>query len=149
MKPYVQAATDGSPKDARPTILFIGEDGDTLMPLKNNLRRQGYRVLAASSLEDAMEWMGGGYLHADLVLLDLVRRTTEETLAVGRRIRRLAGYDGHTAVVVMAEKYGKEVEGTEVNVGGNDWVFYLGEEPDQLSNLLRRLTPAGSRVAVD
>jgi hypothetical protein len=40
----------------------------------------------------------------------------------------------------MAEKYGKDVEGTEVNVEGNDWIFYLGEEPDRLRNLLVRLT---------
>ena len=38
--------------------------------------------------------------------------------------------------VVMPEKYGKDVEGTEVNVEGNDWIFYLGEEPGQLRNLL-------------
>ena len=31
------------------------------------------------------------------------------------------------------------MEGTEANVGGNDWVFYLGEEPHQLRNLLARL----------
>ena len=40
----------------------------------------------------------------------------------------------------MAEKYGKDLEGTDENVGGNDWIFYLGEEPDQLHNLLHRLT---------
>jgi hypothetical protein len=45
-----------------------------------------------------------------------------------------------TPLVVMAEKYGKDVEGTNVNVGGNDWIFYLGEHLDQLRNLLRRLT---------
>jgi len=40
----------------------------------------------------------------------------------------------------MPEEYGKDVEGTEVNVEGNDWIFYLGEEPDQLKNFLARLT---------
>jgi hypothetical protein len=40
----------------------------------------------------------------------------------------------------MAEKYGKDVEGTDENVGGNDWIFYLGEELGQLRNLLNRLT---------
>lgn len=59
----------------------------------------------------------------------------------GRRIREHAKYDGHTPLVVMAEKFGAEVEGTEVNVGGNDWILYLGEEPDQLKRLLARLTP--------
>lgn len=144
----MQAATD-SPNETRQAILFIGEDGDTNQPLKDSLRRQGYRVLLACCPEDVADWLAGGYVHADLVLLDLVGKTTEESLGVGRRIRRDAKYDGRTPLVVMAEKYGKDVEGTEANVGGADWVFYLGEEPDQLNNLLRRLIPSGSCVAGD
>jgi hypothetical protein len=35
---------------------------------------------------------------------------------------------------IMAEKYGKDVECTEANDGGNDWMLYLGEEPNQLRN---------------
>jgi DNA-binding response OmpR family regulator len=144
----VQATTEPS-QGARPVILYIGEDPNAHPLLKRSLRAQGYRVLAASCLEDAADWMGGGYVHADLVLLDLVRRTTEESLAAGRQVRRHAKYDGQTPLVVMAEKYGEDVEGTEANVEGYDWVFYLGEEPDQLSNLLRRLIPAGAGVAGD
>jgi hypothetical protein len=40
----------------------------------------------------------------------------------------------------MPEKYSKDVEGTDVNIEGNDWVHYLGEDLDQLENLLARLT---------
>jgi hypothetical protein len=97
-------------------------------------------------MEDATDWMGGGYVHADLVLLDLVRRTTEATVGEGRRIREQAKYGGKTPLVVMAEKYGKDVEGTEVNVKDNDWIFYLGEEADQLRNLLARILPTESRI---
>lgn len=147
-KSFVQAATE-SPEDARPAILYIGEDRDAHPLLKHSLRAQGYRVLAAYSVEDAADWMVGGHVHADLILLDLVRRTTKETLAAGRQVRRHAKYDGQTPLVVMAEKYGTDVEGTEANVEGNDWVFYLGDEPDQLKNLLRRLTSAGAGVAGD
>jgi hypothetical protein len=32
-------------------------------------------------------------------------------------------------------------EGTEAKVSDNDWVFYLGEEPDQLQNFLNSLLP--------
>jgi DNA-binding response OmpR family regulator len=135
----MQAATD-LPKDTRPTILFIGEDGDTHQPLKRNLRKCGYRVLLAECLEDAIDWIGDGCAHADLVLLDLIGKSTEETLSLGRYVRRQAKYDVHTPLVVMAEKYGKDVEGTEVNVEDNDWIFYLGEEYDRLQNLLARLT---------
>lgn len=62
-------------------------------------------------------------------------------MSLGRRVREHAKYNGHTPLIVMPEKYGKDVEGTEVNVGGNDWVFYLGEEPGQLRNILARLLP--------
>jgi CheY-like chemotaxis protein len=122
------------------TIFLLGEDDDTRRMLKQNLRNDGYRVLVAEDVEDALERTGGGVTHADLILLDLVNKTVEEALAVGRQIREHAKYDGHTPLVVLAEKYGKDVEGTEANAGGNDWVFYLGEEPDRLRNLLERLT---------
>ena len=60
-------------------------------------------------------------------------------MQIGRRLRKHAKYDGHTPLVVMAEKYGAELEGTDVNVSDNDWVTYL-EDPHQLKNLLHRLT---------
>ena len=41
----------------------------------------------------------------------------------------------------MPDKYDKDVEGADVNVEGNDWILYLGEEPYQLRNLPRRLLP--------
>ncbi|MGB8507640.1 MAG: hypothetical protein WCD76_04485, partial [Pyrinomonadaceae bacterium] len=76
----------------------------------------------------------------DLILLNLVGKTTDEVLEAGQRIRERGKYDEQTALIVMAEKYGRELEGTDEHVGGNDWVFYLGEELDQLRNLLGRLT---------
>jgi DNA-binding response OmpR family regulator len=122
------------------SIFFLGEDDDTRRLLKRNLRNAGYRILVAEDVEDALERAGGGIARADLILLDLVVKTAEEALLVGRRIREQAKYDGHTPLVVMAEEYGKDVEGTEASVADNDWVFYLGGEPNQLRNLLARLT---------
>ena len=55
-------------------------------------------------------------------------------------MREPAKVDGNTPLIGMAEQYGKDLEGTEKNVSGNEWIFYLGEEPEQLQNLLRRLT---------
>jgi CheY-like chemotaxis protein len=122
----------------RTTIFVVEEDDDTRPLLKENLERDGYRVLVALDEEDALGRVEGG-VHADLVLVNLVGKTTDEALAVGRGLREHANYDGHTPLVVMAEKYGADVEGTDVNVEGNDWVTYL-EFPDQLRNLLARLT---------
>jgi CheY-like chemotaxis protein len=125
---------------SRATILLVGEDDETRRIIKQNLQRGDYRVSSAEDVEDALGRVGGGAGPADLILLDLVGKTTEEALRAGRRIREHAKYDGQTPLVVIAEKYGAEVEGTEANVGGNDWVLYFGEEPDQLKNLLARLT---------
>jgi len=127
--------------NGRATIFLLEEDDDTRPILRENLKRDGYRVIVAVDEEDALERVGEGHVRADLVLVNLVGRTAEEGLAVGRRIRERAKCDGQTPLVVMPEKYGKEVEGTDVNVGGSDWVMYLGEEPGQLRDLLYRLAP--------
>ena len=125
---------------SQPTIFLVEEDDDTRPILRRNLQDYGYRVLLAVDEENALERLGdGGLTRADLFLVNLVGKTPAEALQVGRRIRERGKYDGHTPLVVMAEKYGADVEGTDANVGDNDWVTYL-EEPDQLKNLLRRLT---------
>ncbi|HEY9402959.1 MAG TPA: response regulator [Pyrinomonadaceae bacterium] len=122
----------------QPTIFLVEEDDDTRPILKHNLKTYGYRVLLALDEEDALERIVG-VSHADLLLVNLVGKMPDEVLQIGRRIREHAKYDGHTPLVVMAEKYGVDVEGTDVNVGGNDWITYL-EDPGQLKNLLHRLT---------
>ncbi|MDQ1590590.1 MAG: hypothetical protein QOG71_1217 [Pyrinomonadaceae bacterium] len=132
-------ATNNLSDGTRTTILLIAEDEDVYPNLKHNLRAAGFGVLLAVETTDAYEWMGGGYVHADIVLIDLVGKTTNDALSIGREVRQHAKYDGHTPLVVMAEKYDKDVEGTDVNVEGNDWVHYLGEDSKQLQNLLTRL----------
>ena len=123
----------------RVTIFLVEEDDETRRPLVRNLRGDGYHVIIALDEEDALERVGGGGVPADLVLVNLVGKSAEEALVTGRRIRVHAKCDGHTPLVIVADKYGEDVEGTEANVGGNDWVLYLGEEPNQLRNLLARL----------
>lgn len=120
------------------TVFLVEEDDDARPIIKRNLQTYGYRVIVALDEEDALERAGGGNVPADLVLIDLVGRPPEAVLEAGRRIREGAKYDGRTPLVVLAEKYGADVEGTDVNVGGNDWITYL-EEPCQLKNLLARL----------
>ena len=122
----------------QPTIFLIEEDEETRRPLVSNLRGYGYRVVVAVDEAAALGIVDGG-VRADLLLVDLIRKTADEVLSVGRRVREHAKYDGNTPLVAMPEKYGKELEDSEVNVEGNDWIFYLGEEPDRLKNLLARL----------
>ena len=123
------------------TIFLVEEDDETRGPLVNNLRGYGYRVIVALDEEAALESVGGGRMSADLILVNLVGKSTDEALDMGRRIRAHAKYDGHTPLVVMAEKYGEDVEGTDVNVAGNDWVTYP-EDARQLRRLLDRLIVA-------
>jgi CheY-like chemotaxis protein len=127
-------------EENRRTIFLVEEDDDTRPLLKHNLQTDGYRVLLAIDEEDALERVNGNGAFADLVLINLVDKSIEDVLATGRRIRSHAKYDGHTPLVVMAEKYGADLEGTDVNVSGNDWVTYL-EDHDQLKTLLARLLP--------
>ncbi|HEX8722960.1 MAG TPA: hypothetical protein VF736_20240 [Pyrinomonadaceae bacterium] len=127
---------DGPKK--RPTIFLLEEDDETRRPLVSNLHGYGYRVVVAVDEEDALERVGG--VDADLLLVNLVGKTAEEVLRVGRLVRQHARYNGRTSLVVMPEKYDKALEDTEANVGGGEWVFYLGEEPERLRDLLARLT---------
>jgi CheY-like chemotaxis protein len=122
----------------QPTIFLLEADDDTRPLLKSNLQRYGYRIIIGLDEEDALDRVSGG-LCADLILVDAVGVSLEDALGTGRRIRTHAQRNGHTPLVVMAEKYGREVEGTNVNVVGNDWITYL-EDRDQLKNLLARLT---------
>lgn len=120
------------------TIFLIEEDDETRRPLVSNLRAYGYRVIVAVDVEDALERVGD--IEANLRLVNLVGKTADEGLKVGRLIRQHSKYNWRTSLVVMPEKYDKALEDTEVNVGGSEWVFYLGEEPDRLRDLLARLT---------
>jgi CheY-like chemotaxis protein len=124
----------------RPTIFLIEEDDDTRPLLRESLEREGYRVLLAVDEKDAIDRVGGGQMDVDLVLINLVGKTADEVLEIGKRICKHAKLDGHTPLVIVAEKYGKALEGTNVNVSENDWITYL-EDPDQLQNLLARLLP--------
>jgi CheY-like chemotaxis protein len=125
-------------REYRPTIFLLEEDDETRVPLVGNLRRYGYRVITALDEEDALQRVEGGHVAADLILVNLVGKSVDDLLNVGRRIREHARYDGNTPLVGMPEKYGKDVEGTDVKVGDNEWITYP-EDPDQLKNLLARL----------
>lgn len=122
----------------QPIILLLEEDDETRSLLRRKLQKDGYRVLLAVDEADALEWLAGGQMRADLILINLVGKTPGEVLQTGQRLREHGKYDSTTPLVVMAEKYGEDLEGTDVEVGGNDWITYP-EDAEQLHKLLARL----------
>ena len=123
----------------RPTIFLVEEDNSARPYLTRNLRIFGFRLLVVAGVEDAIEWLGGDtYIHADLLLIDLVDKPPADALAIGRRLRAQAGYPSETPVVVMPETVAKDMEGTDENAGANDWICHY-EDSDQLQRLLVRL----------
>jgi DNA-binding response OmpR family regulator len=134
------------PEESSTTIFLVEEDDDARRNLTKNLRKLGYRLLVAAHLDDAREWVSGnGHIHADLVLIDLVGKTPEEAVSLGRELRDHAKYNGHTPLIVMPEKVADELAGTDVNVSEHDWICYY-EDAEQLQTLLGRLTGKDSGV---
>ena len=130
---------NNQPVQLRPTILVVEEDNGARPYLTRNLRLFGFRLLVVAGEEDAIDWLcSGTYIHADLLLIDLVARLPEEALAIGRCLRTKAGYPDETPVVVMPETVAKDVEGTDENAGANDWICHYADS-DQLHRLLVRL----------
>jgi DNA-binding response OmpR family regulator len=120
----------------RPAILLVEEDDETRPIMKENLQRDGFRVLLALDEEDARDRVSGGQLAADLILVNLVGVQPDEALQAGRRIRQTA--ELVVPLVVMAERYGADLAGRDVNVNDNDWITYP-EDHEQLKHLLARL----------
>ena len=122
-----------------PTIFFVEEDNNARRSLTKSLRELGYRVLVSADLEDALEWTSGtSYIHADLVLINLLGKLPEEALTIGRRLREHSKYDGHTPLVVMPEKVPQDLQGTDERVSDLEWICYY-EDIEQLKRLLTRL----------
>jgi DNA-binding response OmpR family regulator len=122
------------------TIFLVEEDDDTRPILKRNLREQGYHVIVALDEEDALERVEGGRTVYGLLLVNVVGVQPEEALESARRIHRRAEMDSKTPIVVIAEKYGKEMEGKNVEVDVNEFVTYP-EDGAQLHELIARLVP--------
>ena len=124
--------------DKRQTIFLLEEDAETRRLLRKDLTGYGYNVISVGDEQEALEEVSRSRLQADLILVNLVDKPLQENLNVGRRIREHAKYDGHTPLIVIAEQYGDEAEGTDVHAGGNDWITYP-EDDLQLQKLIRRL----------
>jgi len=129
-----------------PTILLVEEDDEVRPLLSQNLRNQGYHVVVALNEADAIERTKGGSFCPDLILLNQVGRSIEEYTVMGQRICKSAGIGNQTPIIVMAEQYGADMEGKDVQVDDTEYVTYL-EDGEQLMNLLHRLCPVYSELS--
>lgn len=123
-----------------PTILLVEEDDEVRPLLSQNLRNQGYHVVVALDEADAIERTKGGSFCPDVILLNQVGRSIQEYAVMGQRICESAGIGDHTPILVMAEEYGADMEGKDVQIDDTEYVTYL-EDGQQLMNLLHRLCP--------
>jgi DNA-binding response OmpR family regulator len=129
-----------------PTILLVEEDDEVRPLLSQNLRNQGYHVVVALNEADAIERTKGGSFCPDLILLNQVGRSIQEYVVMGQRICESAGIGNQTPIIVMAEQYGADMEGKDVQVDDTEYVTYL-EDGQQLMNLLHRLCPVYSELS--
>jgi DNA-binding response OmpR family regulator len=124
------------------TIFLVEERDETRAHLSQNLQQYGYRVVVALDEEGKMESDGGERVGADLILVNLVGKSADEVLKIGRRIREDTELD--VPLLIMAEKYGRDMDGegqsqgADINVGDNAWITYI-DDVDQLHHLLTRL----------
>lgn len=122
-----------------PTIFVLEPDDDVRPVLTHNLKNWGYQVVMAWDKSEAVQRVQKQRL-LNLILLNQFRQSVDESIAIGQRIRKEAELDGHTPIVIMAEQYGKDLEGQDIQVGKGTYVTYL-EDGEQLKRLLQRLCP--------
>ena len=127
-----------SREEETPAIFLIDEDGETRRMLRRRLQNEGYRVLLALDEEDSMDRLSYGHPPADLILINLVGKSPDEALDVGRRVRELGGFGSTLPIVVMAEEFGPEMEGRDVRAGDSEYITYP-EDFRQLDGLISNL----------
>lgn len=121
----------------QPTIFLIENDDDTRPLFKKALQGHGYNVLFAVDEQDALERINDGFVKSDLLMVNLLGKSEEEMVNFGNQLRERG--KSNIPLIVIAAKYGEDLEGTTSQVGENAFIIYLGDG-DELFDLLDRLT---------
>lgn len=90
--------------------------------------------------EDALQRIQVGQQSFDLILLNQSDRSLDQMLAIGQQIRQSTEQDSPTPILVMAERYGADLEGQDIQFGDTEYVTYL-EDGEQLKRILKKLCP--------
>jgi CheY-like chemotaxis protein len=120
------------------TIFLIEEDNDSRPILRETLKQHGYRVTLAVDEEDALDRVTNGCIKADLLLINLLRKSPEAILDVGRELTQKA--DLNIPIVVIASEFPSDLEGQDAQISETEYITYLAEA-NQLFDLLARLLP--------
>jgi CheY-like chemotaxis protein len=123
-----------------PRIFVLEPDDDVRPLLKYNLQAWGYRVVIAFDETDAMQRTQGKQNRFDLILINQAEQTIGQCMLVGCQIRASTEHDRHIPILIMAERYGSDLEGQDIQVGDHEYVSYL-EDGQQLKVMLQRLCP--------
>lgn len=123
-----------------PLILLVEPDDNVRPLLKNNLQNWGYRVIVTLDGADALQRTQSGCETFELILLNQFDQAITFLLGLGQQIRQHSELSSHIPIVILAEQYGDDVEGQNLQVGENEYVTYL-EDGQQLKDLLYQLCP--------
>jgi CheY-like chemotaxis protein len=123
-----------------PSILLIEPDDIVRPILRENLHRWGYQVIVTFDEADALQRTRDGCDRFELILLNQFKQSIDQAIEIGRQIRQQAAVARLIVIVIMAERYGAELEGQDIQVGEGEYVTYL-EDGQQLKNLLYKLCP--------
>lgn len=125
--------------------IFVLEPDDNVRPaLRHNLQHWGYQVIMAIDQEDAIQRIQAGQKHFDLILLNQGEYSLDKMMAIGQQIRRATKLNSPIPMLIMAEQYGADLEGQNVQVNDNEYVTYL-EDGEQLKSILQQPCPTQER----
>lgn len=89
---------------------------------------------------DALERVMHGGVRADIILLDQMEQSIDQLVEMGQSICQTMEFFDDTLIAIMAERYGVDLEGQDIQIGEREYVTYL-EDGQQLRNLLHKLCP--------
>ena len=118
-------------------ILLVEDDDEVRENLINLLEGRGYRVVVATNEDASVAAVLASPQQIGLILVDQMM-SSDQALALGRRIRSYFSMAATVPVVVIPMEFTEEKEGSDESVGGRDYKAYLANY-SQLENLLARL----------
>ena len=122
---------------SRKTILLVEDDQEIRDYMKRFLEHSGYDVALAFDENDSLSLMSEPHASVHLILMNQ-RMVSDDAMAAGRRIREHVTVSNSAPVIVLPFEFRKEKEGTNENMGGQDYKSYMTSE-QQLEDLLAGL----------